>query len=66
MGPYRGFKGENVKAHLHTLGALWPCRIRKTEKAQDLILRDGDYAGTGYSIWAYDEATESALAPGCA
>ena len=55
-GPYRGFRGDSVKPHLHKLGALWPCRLRKTEKAQDLILRDGDYAGTGYSIWAYDEA----------
>ena len=54
-GPYRGFRGESVKPYLHKLGALWPCRIRKTEKAQDLILRDGDGAGTGYSIWAYDE-----------
>ena len=54
-GPYRGFRGESVAPYLHKLGALWPCRIRKTEKAQDLILRDGDGAGTGYSIWAYDE-----------
>ena len=54
-GPYRGFRGESVKPNLHKLGALWPCRLRKTEKAQDLILRDGDQAGTGYSIWAYDE-----------
>ena len=36
-------------------GRCVPCRIRKTEKAQDLILRDGDGAGTGYSIWAYDD-----------
>ena len=54
-GPYRGFRGESVAPYLHKLGAVWPCRIRKTEKAQDLILRDGDGAGTGYSIWAYDE-----------
>ena len=56
VGPYRGFRGESVKAHLSKLGALWPCRLRKTEKPQDLILRDSDYAGTGFSIWAYDDA----------
>ena len=44
-----------MSRYLHKLGALWPCRIRKTDKAQDLILRDGDGAGTGYSIWAYDD-----------
>lgn len=59
-GPYRGSRGESVRPYLHKLGALWPCRIRKTEKAQDLILRDGDGEGTGYSIWAYDEGVQFA------
>jgi hypothetical protein len=54
-GPYRGYRGQSVAHHLHSLKVLWPCRIRKTPRAQDLILRDGDGAGTGYSIWAYDE-----------
>ena len=55
-GLYRGFRGESMGPYLHKIGPLWPCRIRKTEKAQDLILRDGDKEGTGFSIWAYDEA----------
>jgi hypothetical protein len=54
-GPYKGLRGESVKPYLHKLRALWPCRIRKTEKAQDLILRDGDPAASGFSLWAYDE-----------
>ena len=54
-GPYRGFRGVSVGGYLHSLKVIWPCHIRKTEKAQDLILRDGDGAGTGYSIWAYDD-----------
>jgi hypothetical protein len=53
--PYRGHRNASVKDYLHSLRPLWPCRIRRTEKAQDLILRDGDGAGTGYSFWAYDE-----------
>ena len=55
-GPYYGFRGESVGQFLHKLRVLWPCQIRKTEKAQDLILRDGDSSATGFSIWAYDEA----------
>ena len=54
-GPYFGFRGDSVGKVLHKLRVLWPCRIRKTEKAQDLILRDGDSAASGFSIWAYDE-----------
>ena len=54
-GPYLGFRNESVGNHLHSLEVLWPCRLRKTETAQDLILRDGDGEGSGYSIWAYDE-----------
>ena len=54
-GPYRGHRNASVKDYLHSLRPLWPCKIRRTEKAQDLILRDGDGAGTGYSFWAYDE-----------
>ena len=54
-GPYRGFRDVSIGNYLHSLKVLWPCHIRKTEKAQDLILRDGDGAGTGYSIWAFDE-----------
>jgi hypothetical protein len=54
-GPYRGYRGARMGSHLHSIRVLWPCKIRKTEKAQDLILRDGDRSGTGFSIWAYDE-----------
>lgn len=54
-GPYYGYRNASMGGYLHSLRVLWPCRIRKTEKAQDLILRDGDGAGTGYAIWAYDE-----------
>ena len=54
-GPFRGWRNHSVKDYLHSLQVLWPCKIRKTEKAQDLLLRDGDGAGTGYSLWAYDE-----------
>jgi len=54
-GPYRGYRNASMGDVLHSLKVIWPCKIRKTEKAQDLILRDGDGAGTGYSIWAFDE-----------
>ncbi len=54
-GPYRGYRNASMGDFLHSLKVIWPCKIRKTEKAQDLILRDGDGAGTGYSIWAFDE-----------
>lgn len=54
-GPYWGPRQVSVGNYLHSLKVLWPCKIRKTEKAQDLLLRDGDGAGTGYSIWAFDE-----------
>ena len=54
-GPYRGFRNVSVGGYLHSLKVLWPCKLRKTEKAQDLILRDGDGAGSGFSLWAYDE-----------
>lgn len=54
-GPYLGHRNVSMGHHLHSLRVLWPCKIRKTEKAQDLLLRDGDGAGTGYSMWAFDE-----------
>ncbi|HIE10073.1 MAG TPA: hypothetical protein EYP62_00490 [Kiritimatiellae bacterium] len=54
-GPYWGQRNVRVGEYLHSLRVLWPCRIRKTEKPQDLLLRDGDGGGTGYSLWAYDE-----------
>ena len=54
-GPYRGYRRESVENHLHPIASLCACRIRKTVKAQDLILRDGDRSGSGFSIWAYDE-----------
>ena len=54
-GPYRGYRNASVKDYLHSIRPLWPCRIRKTEKAQDLLLRDGNGGGTGFSLWAYDE-----------
>ena len=52
---YRGFRKESMGGYLHSIKVLWPCQLRHTEKPQDLILRDGDGAGTGYSIWAFDE-----------
>ncbi len=54
-GPYLGYRNAGMGNYLHSLKVLWPCKIRQTAKAQDLILRDGDSAGTGYSIWAFDE-----------
>ncbi|MEE2659571.1 MAG: hypothetical protein VX733_13780 [Candidatus Latescibacterota bacterium] len=55
-GPYRGFRGQSVTTQLHSLRVLWPCKLRtETAGVQDLILRDGDGAGTGYSFWAFDE-----------
>ena len=54
-GPYRGHRGASVGKYLHSLRVFWPCKLRKTERPQDLILRDGDGAGTGYSLWAYDD-----------
>jgi hypothetical protein len=54
-GPYLGHRNVSMGNYQHSLKLLWPCKIRKTEKAQDLLLRDGDGAGTGYSIWAFDE-----------
>jgi len=54
-GPYRGFRASSVADSLHSLRVLWPCKLRQTEKPQDLLLRDGDGSGTGYSLWAYDE-----------
>ena len=54
-GPYRGHRRASMGGYLHSLKVLWPCKLRHTEKAQDLILRDGDGAGTGYSIWALDD-----------
>jgi len=57
-GPYRGFRGASVKDYLHSIRPLWPCKIRRTEKPQDLILRDGDGGGSGFSFWAYDENLE--------
>ncbi|NKB69486.1 MAG: hypothetical protein GKR89_20645 [Candidatus Latescibacteria bacterium] len=54
-GPYRGHRNASVGDYLHSLKVLWPCKLRHTAKAQDLILRDGDGAGTGYSIWAFDD-----------
>ena len=54
-GPYRGYRNVSMSGYLHSLRVIWPCHIRKTPKPQDLILRDGDGAGTGYSLWALDE-----------
>jgi hypothetical protein len=54
-GPYRGYRNASMGGYLHSLRVLWPCRLRPTEKPQDLILRDGDGAGTGFSIWALDD-----------
>lgn len=54
-GPYRGFRGASVGDFLNPLPVLWPCKLRHTEKPQDLILRDGDDAGSAFSIWAFDE-----------
>ncbi|MEW6749860.1 MAG: hypothetical protein AB1505_02660 [Candidatus Latescibacterota bacterium] len=54
-GPYHGPRGASVARCLHSLRPLWPCRIRRTPGAQDLLLRDGDGGGSGYSLWAYDE-----------
>jgi hypothetical protein len=54
-GPYRGYRNVSMGGYLHSLRVLWPCRLRRTARPQDLILRDGDGAGTGYSIWAFDE-----------
>lgn len=55
-GPYRGWRSDSVGNWLHSLRVLWPCRLRHgTTGAQDLILRDGDGAGTGYSFWAFDD-----------
>ncbi|HCL29355.1 MAG TPA: hypothetical protein DIC52_13075 [Candidatus Latescibacteria bacterium] len=55
-GPYRGWRNDSVGDWLHSLRVLWPCQLRAdTCGAQDLILRDGDGAGTGYSFWAFDD-----------
>lgn len=55
-GPYRGWRNHSVGDFLHSLRVLWPCRLRAdTTGAQDLILRDGDGAGTGYSFWVFDD-----------
>lgn len=55
-GPYRGWRNDSVGNWLHSLRVLWPCKLRAdTAGAQDLLLRDGDGAGTGYSFWALDE-----------
>ncbi len=58
-GPYRGWRQQSVGGWLHSLRVLWPCKLRAdTAGAQDLILRDGDGAGTGYSFWVFDENLE--------
>ncbi len=55
-GPYRGWRHDSVGNWLHSLRPLWPCKLRaETKGAQDLILRDGDGAGTGYSFWCFDD-----------
>ena len=55
-GPYRGWRNDSVGNWLHSLRVLWPCKLRaETHGAQDLIFRDGDGAGTGYSFWTFDD-----------
>jgi len=55
-GPYRGWRQQSVSGWLHSLKVLWPCKLRAdTPGKQDLILRDGDGAGTGYSFWVFDD-----------
>jgi len=55
-GPYRGWRNDTVGNWLHSLRVLWPCKLRvDTKGAQDLLFRDGDGAGTGYSFWSFDD-----------